>query len=190
MADPKTLTPSPVDMRVANARNRLRQAEEAKRATDATKDASVKEPARPILGVDRLRSAEFERIIHVATPGSGHGLEEMIDPAYWAHVGPKLKPYDRIEVRAEDGTYFAELLVLACDRTWAKVHVLNWWDLSTQDVAITEAAAASSKFEIKHTPGLRWHVIRKSDRQTMHKDCQTKAEAGSWLTEYLKTVDA
>lgn len=178
--------PRPVDVRVQVARKRLAQAQEAAAATPPAE--GVKAPPRPVLNVDRLRGAEYERVIHVATPGEGHKLEDMIDPAYWAHVGPKLKPYDRIEVRAEDGTFYGELLVLACDRTWAKVHVLNWWELSTQDVAITEAAKASSKFEVRHTPGMRWHVVRKEDRQIMHRDCQTRAEANTWLTEHLKTI--
>lgn len=149
---------------------------------------TARKPEPPILDASRLKNAEYERTILVAAPGVGHTMEHMLSPAYWAHVAPKLKPWDRIEVRAEDGTYYAELLVLACDRTWARMHVLRWDDLSTQDVSLTEAAAASTKFELAHSPNRRWHVIRKSDRQVMHENDQTRADAQLWLTEYLKTV--
>lgn len=187
MADPKAPTKRPVDVRVDQAKTNLERAEAAQAATDATQ-TQAKEAPLPILSVDRLKSAEYERSVLVATPGAGHTREHMLQPGYWAHVSPKLKPYDKVEVRAEDGTYFAELLVLACDRTWARMYVLNWHDLSTQDVSLTEAVEASSKFEVKHTPGLRWHVVRKSDRQIMMKDGQTKDEAATWVKEYVKTV--
>lgn len=181
----KTPTQQPVDVRVQVARQNLARAEEARAATP-----TERKPDPPILTADRLKGAEFERVIHTAHPATGHTLEHMLQPAYWAHVAPKLKPWDRIEARAEDGTYYAELLVLACDRTWARIHVLQWDDLSTQDISITQAADASTKFEINHSPNLRWCVIRKSDRQVMHKEAQTKQDAELWLREYLRIVPA
>lgn len=191
-ATPKAKTSAkpkrPVDVRVDVAAENLRRAQEAQVATTATETAAAKEGPMPILSVDRLKGAEYERIVHVATPGAGHTRADMLRPAYWSHVSPKLKPYDRVEVRAEDGTYFAELLVLACDRTWARMYALSWHELSTADVSLTEAVSASSKFEVKHTPGLRWHVVRKSDRQVMMRDGQTRDEAETWVKEYVKTV--
>jgi len=187
-AKPPTPTQErPVDVRVQVARQNVVRAEEAAAATTAT--AAARKPDPPVLSADRLRGAEFERIVHTANPPAGHTLEHMLQPAYWAHVAPKLAPWNRIEVRAEDGTYFGELLVLACDRTWARMHVLRWDDLTTQDVSMTEALATSG-YEIKHNPNMRWHVIRKSDRQVMHKDDQTLADAQTWLREHQKVVPA
>ena len=186
-ANPPTPTlQRPVDTRVQVAKQNLARAEEAAIATPA----GARKPDPPILTADRLKGAEYERVIHTASPAVGHTMEHMLTPAYWAHVAPKLKPWDRVEVRAEDGTYYAEFLVLACDRTWARMHVLRWDDLSTQDVSLTEASQASAAFEVKHTPNLRWHVIRKSDRQIMHKEAQTRADAETWLREHLKMVTA
>lgn len=179
----------PVDTRVRIARQQLARAEEAAKATTATKTASTADRPKPILGVDRLRGAEFERNVHVAVPGQADTVDDMLDPGYWAHVAPKFKPYDKIEVRAEDGTYYAELLVLACDRAWAKVHVLTWHELSSADIALTQAAAASSLFEVRFRPGPRWHVVRKSDSQTMFRDGKDRAEAESWVREYVKTIE-
>ena len=176
----------PVDTRVQVAKQNLARAEQAAAATPS----GARKPDPPILTADRLKGAEFERVIHTAAPAVGHTMEHMLTPAYWAHVAPKLKPWDRVEVRAEDGTFYAELLVLACDRTWARMHVLRWDDLSTQDVSLTEASQASASYEVKFTPNLRWHVIRKLDRQVMHKEAQTRADAELWLREHLKVVPA
>lgn len=191
MAAPKTATPTqtrPVDARVDVAKVNLERAVEAAAATSATQGARKPDP--PILTADRLKGAEFERVIHTAHPALGHTLEHMLQPAYWAHVAPKLKPWNRIEVHAEDGTYYGELLVLACDRTWARMHVLQWHNLSTQDVSLTEALQAEAGYEVKFTPNSRWCVIRKSDRQLMHKDAQTSDDAKTWLREHLKVVPA
>lgn len=178
----------PVDTRVEVAERNLKRAQEAAQATTAT--AQGKKPEAPILTADRLKGAEFDRIVHTANPPAGHTLEHMLSPAYWAHVAPKLRPWDKVEIRAEDGTYFAEFLVLACDRTWAKMHVLRWDDLTTQDVSLSAAQPAASAYEVKHNPTLHWHVVRKADRQLMHRDAQTAEDAQTWLREHLKVVPA
>ncbi len=178
----------PVDVRVDQAEKNLQRAQEAAAATPPAQ--AEREKHIVVLDVGRLKGAEFERVVHVATPGAEHTRQDMLNPAYWAHVSPKLKPWDRIEVRPEGGLYYAELLVLACDRAWARVHVLRWEDLSSQDVSLTAATSASAKFEVRHSPNLRWHVVRKSDRQLMHQDDQTEQDAQLWLREYLKTVPA
>lgn len=191
MPDPKApgTQERPVDVRVRVARQQLERAEAAANATTVTKKAGEADRPKPILGVDRLRGAEFERNVHVAVPGPEDTIEDMLDPGYWAHVAPKFKPYDKIEVRAEDGTYYAEFLVLACDRAWAKVHVLSWHLLSSADIALTQAAAASSSFEVRFRPGPRWHVVRKADKQVMFKDGKTRDEAETWVREYIKTIE-
>jgi len=186
---PKQPPKRPVDTRVEVAERNLERAQEAAAATTAT--ALGKKPEAPILTADRLKGAEFDRVVHTANPPAGHTLEHMLSPAYWAHVAPKLMPWAKIEVRAEDGTYYGELLVLACDRTWARMHVLRWDDLTTQDVSMTAAMMpAASAYEVKHNPTLRWHVVRKADRQLMHRDAQTAEDAQTWLREHLKVVPA
>lgn len=147
-----------------------------------------KERHTPILDASRVRGAEFERVIYCVFPDKGVTQEDMQDPAFWSSTAVKFRPWTRLEVYAEDGTYFAEAIVLACDRAWAKVHFLSWHNLTTSDVSLTQAQ--TSKFEVTHTPNRKWHVVRKADRQIMKEFCQTKGEAETWLTEYTKTVPA
>lgn len=140
-----------------------------------------------ILGPERLKEAEYARIIYVANPGEGVTLDDLLRPECWASVTNLLRPWSHIEVRAEDGTYYAELLVTGVDRSWAKVEVLNFKELTTKDVALT-AATRESKFEIKHTPGLQWHIIRRSDRHIVKDNMQLRMQAEDALREHLKTV--
>lgn len=167
----------------------------ARRAPEPPKPATpaAEKPAQersPVsLEVQQLKGAEFERVIHRAYPPKSHTIEDMRRPAYWATVAQKLRPWEQIEVCAEDGTWFAQLLVLAVERSAAVVHVLSYHELSTADVALT-ALAGSEKYEVKHTPGLGWHIIRKADRHIVRDHLNTRDDAVTTLAEYLKTIPA
>lgn len=154
-----------------------------------TATATTQERPIYILGPERLKGAEFERLIYVANPGEGVTMDDLLKPECWASVTNLLRPWSHIEVRAEDGSYYAELLVTGVDRAWAKVEVLNFKELTTKDVALT-AATRESRYEIKHTPGLQWHVIRKSDRHIVKDSMQLRMQAEEALREHLKTVPA
>lgn len=142
-----------------------------------------------ILGPERLRGADFERLIYVANPGEGVTIDDLLRPECWASVTTMLRPWCHVEVRAEDGSYYAELLCTGVDRAWAKMDVLNYKPLSTPDVALTQSAAAS-KYEIKHTPALQWHIIRKVDRHVLRDGMQLRWQAEDALREHLKNVPA
>ena len=73
------------------------------------------------LASNRLHLAEHRRNIFDVVPEHGTPFEELLKDSYWAHVSAKLKPGDHIEVRAEDGSYYAELIVQDAGRLYAKV---------------------------------------------------------------------
>lgn len=99
-------------------------------------------------------------------------------------VSAKLKPGDRIEVRAEDGSYFAELIVQDAGRLYAKVAKLMHVDL--ESVEVREESMKSGEYEVKwQGPQLKWCVLRGKDRL---KDGMTKGEAASWMAEHMKAA--
>jgi hypothetical protein len=180
------LAPRPVDVRVQVAELNLARAVEAASASPAA-PVQLKEKVIYVLGAERMKQAEYERSLYVVTPTPGVTIDDLIKPECWAAVSLKLRPWDHVEVRAEDGTYYAEFLVMACDRSWALVHVLNYHALSTPDVSLSQAHSA---YEIKHTPNLRWHIVRKSDRHIVKDSMQLRSQAEDALREHLKTVQA
>ncbi len=140
------------------------------------------------LNPSRMKGAEYERTVYVATVEFGTTKDDMKDPAFWSHVSNKLKPWDRIEVRSDDGTFFAEYLVLASERTWAKVHMLSYTSLTSAEVSQTQAAIENDEFEVRwRGPHLKFSVIRKADDAVL-KDGMSKDEAFLWRKEYVKTV--
>lgn len=153
----------------------------------ATVPAVIK-PERKVesLTITNLKEAEFVRPVYCATIPIGTDPEDLLKPEYWAHVATHLRPWARIEARAEDGTWFAEYIVLSVDRTWARVRMLAKYNLTSQDTSISQAEKISqSGFEIKWRGGAKWSVIRKVDSAVM-KEGMERDEAEMALIQVEK----
>jgi len=142
---------------------------------------------QPILNPSRFGLAEFERQDWVATAEMGIKPEDLLDPGYWAHVSARMKPFDRIEIRAEDGSWIAELLVLGCDRNWAKIHIMSAHNLTNTDVSQTQSASIQHKVEWKG-PHKKFVVIRLADSNILKEGIADKAEAYLWMREHEKVT--
>ena len=147
-------------------------------------------PAAPTLAVGRFQQAEQVRVVYCATAEVGHTFEQMLNPDYWAHEARKLKPYDMIECRSDDGSFWGLVLVLEAARNWAKVHPLQYVPLDTKDVAQTRAAQFSKdEYRVEWKGAhLKHVVIRNSDNEIVHQGVQRKIDAQAWLVDHLKTV--
>jgi hypothetical protein len=135
----------------------------------------------PVMAPGRMRLAEYDRQDWVANIEADVTVDEILVPEFWAHMAAQLKPYDHIEARAEKGEWVADLVVLGCDRTWAKVALKAKYNLTTKDVSLSHAQ--------KHTvewkgPQHRWGVIRTSDSAMVKSGFQEKGEAALWMKEH------
>lgn len=140
------------------------------------------------LTAPRFKNAEFERAIWQASIEAGVSLAEVQKPEFWGHVAENLKPLARIEVIAEDLSWFAELLVIDCDRLWAKTRLIRFVDLREDDAADVLPASASG-FRVEYKGPTKKHIVlRLSDNVIVHEGIATKAEAQSWITEHLKAL--
>lgn len=134
-----------------------------------------------------LHLAQSVRTQYRHHPALGITKEHLLEPAYWAVVSRRLRPGDEISVFAQDGTYYAQLLVLAAERTYAKVHLLSYHALTTMDVAQTQA----EKFRVEYKGiKLKHCVIRVEDNEIIHEGSQTKDDAVRWLNEREKQLTA
>lgn len=145
----------------------MSEATEASVVQEKSKEAP-KERKVESLTITNLKEAEFVRPVYCATIPRGTEPEDLLKPEYWAHVATHLRPWARIEARAEDGTWFAEYIVLSVDRTWARVKMLGKHNLTNRDVALSKAEQISnSGFEVKWRGGAKWSVVRKVDGAVM-----------------------
>lgn len=134
------------------------------------------------LNDSRLKQAEFTRTIYQAVPEAGTPLENLLTTDCWAHVARRLKPTDRIEVLPEDGSYYAELMVLDCGRTWAKVAVINRVELQP----VTKMAEGAAYRVEWAGPHARFRVARVTDGEVMQDKFQTREQA----EQYAKNIEA
>jgi len=117
-------------------------------------------------------------------------MEDLLRPECWASVAKMLQPWSHIEVRAEDGSYYAELLVTGVDRAWAKVEVLNFRELSTADVS-THGRNARKQVSRSGTRRVCGGTSSASLIGTSSRQQVAVAYAGEEaLREHLKTVPA
>lgn len=134
---------------------------------------------------NRFKIAEYERTVYVATAEKGHTKEDILSPDYWAHAANKLKPYDRIEVRHDEGEYFCELLVTQVGRGWAKVVELSYKELSKSEALPT----IPEPYEVVWKgPHRKWAVIRKADGEYISEGHDDRNKAHNWLVEHLKVA--
>lgn len=165
-------------------------ADKAKAAPEAETKAEAPKrlPGSPMTG-ERIKEQEFQRTVWVATALENTEPEDLLRTEYWAHVSAQLKPWDRIEVRANDGSWLAELLVLETARNWSRVHILNAYKLTTTDMALTQSEIKGkyAEFRLEHMgPHDKWCVIRRSDNQKLHSGAENHDAARDWLDARIK----
>lgn len=151
----------------------------------------VQEKALPQLAPSALQLFEQVSSRYDAAVPQGIAPEALLDPAFWAHDAKKLRPFDEIRIRAEDGTWIADLEVLDCSRTWAKVKILRIYQLTSPDVALTQASEQEVKdFVAKHQVTWRgqhkWSIVRKSDKAVLMQGLEKDA-AALWLEAHART---
>ena len=139
------------------------------------------------LSSKHFKLADSVRTMRAITVEFGTKFEDVLKPEYFAHVAEDLRPWDVIEVRPEDETYFAHLLVRSSGRNWAVVALLDKTDLAPgiEDVQDTP------EYKVGWGgPAQKFRVIRLSDNMVVSKEHSDALSAQTWLHEHLKAVKA
>ena len=146
---------------------------------------AVAEKHTQILGGERFKGAEFEFNRWVANVEETTKPEDVLDPNFWGHNAHFLKPWDIIHVRADDGSWYTELLVQDVQRAWAKVHVLQHHSLG--DPAEAKASVPPAMYRPKWGgPQLKWTVIRQADNERVSDGHGSERMAMDWIADRLK----
>ena len=132
-------------------------------------------------------TTKFEMVVE-----HGVTIDDIKQPGFYAHIGNFLKPYDTITVTSDDMSIYAEVLVLAAERTAATVTILRDYDLTKADVVKYQSDNfAASDFEIKwRGPAAKFSLVRKEDNSVIREGFASKEDAENSLKDYLKTQAA
>lgn len=136
---------------------------------------------------ERLMSlTEFTRSSYTINAELGTTPEDLLVPSFWAHTAWKFKPLDLLEARAEDGSWYAQLLVRDKGKSWAKVVMLPGFPLMFEDI-IEVPDTVIDDYTIKWSgPQNKFRVIRNMDKHVMKEGFTNKEEARKWLLEHMK----
>lgn len=157
--------------------------------------APVKENQKLIQA--RFSEASFKRNIWFCEAAHGVTLLQVAQPEYWANVAHQLTAKDRIEVYAEDGTYYAEFMVRQVPEksvtrpiNWARVTLMRHVDL-TKDTKNKEDVALPEDFEVCFVnPTAKWGVRRKADSTVLVDKQESAGAAVAAFRELHKTMAA
>ena len=139
-----------------------------------------------VLNPQRIGLAEQMRQDWVVNAEEGTTVKDVLDPAYWSHIAAQLQQYDNIDVRLETGEWILKLVVLSSGRNYAHVYLDKKLDFAEVIVG-QPSSAISHKVEFKG-PQRKHVVIRLSDSASIQEGFATKAEAITWMENYIKVA--
>lgn len=122
------------------------------------------------------------------TVEEGVSMDDVLKTDFLADVASRLRPYDRLRIRCDTGEFYAEVLVVACGRAWAKLVPIFHVDLEAKDLDEEQGEAFDQYKVMFRGPHLKFCVIRKSDNEPIKEQCANKAEAQAWLSSHLLTL--
>ncbi|MCK1501498.1 hypothetical protein [Bradyrhizobium sp. 188] len=154
--------------------------------------AATPVPAKPVralapISVTRWSEAAFKQGRHAITPDADTPVEHLLNPAYFAHIAPKVNSGDVIEVRPADNLFYLELYVWAKGSNWLHVSELR----RIERPSMAAVAAEDGKFSIEFVDGAKkYRVIRNSDRAELSNGFETPEIANAWLAGNRSKVAA
>ncbi|EKN3611527.1 hypothetical protein NUG10_002555 [Yersinia enterocolitica] len=121
-----------------------------------------------------IKPSEYVRTVFSVTAKHGQSFEDFKDPDSWAHVANTLRKFDRVEIVAEDGSFFAEGIVTKVTKVSAHIHFFTHVELSkSAESSVKKDLAYNCEFAGPH----KWRIIRISDQEIVEKGIETKEDA-------------
>lgn len=144
----------------------------------------------PRLNAPRIQEAQFGRTEWLITLEPGVRYETILVPTYWTHVAKKLKPWDKIVVRTEDSSFYAELLVMYAGKFDARVKEIVHLDLGGIQQEVTPDLVLRDHLIKYGGPRAKWRVIRREDGVVIRDGFNQQHDAKSWLDIHLKRLNS
>jgi hypothetical protein len=135
----------------------------------------------------RVRQADQVRNIWHVTPMPENTAVDLLKPEYWVHVQRYMRRGDRLEILAEDLSWYAEAVVLDTGAYGARIA----FTVDPVHLANESKVEVSDEFEVKWA-GMhaKWRVLRASDRTVLVENLATKDDALRWIVNHRKVLAA
>jgi len=125
------------------------------------------------------------RTFDTNVPG-GYDQKDLENPDLWVHLAPQLNVGDEVRVIADDGTFYARLLVIFTKGSIVKTKLIYGTDLEKIDTSLETTAEID--YEIKQRGQKKWCVMKKSTGEVVEELIPTQAEAMRAMDDLLKAL--
>lgn len=136
-----------------------------------------------------ITTASAARNFWCVTPAAEVLPADLCEPSYWKHVVRELglKPNDRVEATCQDGTWWAEYLVIHIGPQHAKLSILREVEL---DIVDESASSTETMYAEWISPANKYGVRRKSDKAIMKDGFTAKSLAVRWMHDNMQGMAA
>lgn len=131
---------------------------------------------KPRNKITSLQSQEIGRNVWVKRLTEETAKEDLLKPTFWAHVARTLRPFDRIEVMAHDGSWYAELIVRSTTSLDATVGLIKFTEFVEPPVS-----GADDYDVVWKGPAAKFCIIRIEDKVRVKDGFENKELAAAWL---------
>ncbi len=130
------------------------------------------------IGPNELLTQDLSMVAHHHRPKTGVTLDQIKNPAYWQKVRRALREGHRIEVFAEDGSYWAMLLVTGWASTGVEVYPLQVVEIAS--------AFTGEDGDFKVVPhGRTWKVQDTHTDETIQSGFASRQDGSEWLAKNI-----
>lgn len=119
---------------------------------------------------------------HPYVAPDGHAPEDLLDPVYWWPMRDKLQPGDRIQVDAEDASWFCTLRVMGREDALRGVFVALLGEVED----LTPKPPAGYTIEYRGSD-LKWLAMRGGE--ILRKGFDSALVACAWLQQHAPTPE-
>jgi len=137
----------------------------------------------------RMKEESYARNSFFVTCPVKTDHKDLLDPVFWRNLGQQFHQFDKVTAVTEDGQWYAEYVVVGCDRLWAKLALVKFIDLSGE--AKNTPLREDENYEVLWKgPVNKFTVIRKQDSASLKDGFNTQLEGWQWLDGHLKSLAA
>lgn len=141
------------------------------------------EPKKTYIDSASIQHAAYARNEFRVTVPAKTDVSELLREDYWRTVAERFRAGDKLEVIADDLSFYAEYLVTAADRRWLRVKQIRMVGIEANEV---RHESESEEFDVLHRGPRGWSVKRKSDGTIMVENQAARSDAEKWLDNHYK----
>lgn len=156
----------------------------------ARDDTPSKTPTAPAPGTRDVRRptvalpADVARNHWAVQAAEGVATTDVASARFFSHLQPKLRPGDRIELTAHDGSWMLDLRVMASEAGAVRTFVMNRYDFG--DTVASRATIVADGYTIQYgSEQTKWRIIRAEDKAVLKEGFPDQKAAAAWLNGHL-----